>query len=357
MARETISINLNPVYRDKKTGQIVSVLPAQPVQADTSSKSQIQQAQSSQEKKASSQSYQPVFQPAFSHKARQSSSLLADMERAAWQVALERRNFSCGTIDGDWGMRTHRAIRQFQKTLGLPITGELDEATKVCLGTPHAPFYFYTVTAEDMAKVVPTPATWKAKSEATYLGYNDSWEMLAEKFHTTSLFLQQLNPTCSQPQAGVSLQVPNLEPTVPLPMIGEIHILLSETTVLLFDKQRKCVGCFPCSIAADKNKRPSGDLHVIAIAPNPNYTFNPDLFPDVATQEGIKTKVVIPPGPNNPVGMAWIGLSLPGYGMHGTPEPSAISRTGSKGCFRLANWNAVRLIGKVSKGTPVIVEP
>ncbi len=93
------------------------------------------------------------------------------------------------------------------------------------------------------------------------------------------------------------------------------------------------------------------------IAPHPNYTFDPKLFADAAAAEGITQKLIIPPGPNNPVGAVWIGLSLPTYGIHGTPDPEAISRTGSHGCFRLANWNAEALMRMVRIGTPVEVVP
>jgi lipoprotein-anchoring transpeptidase ErfK/SrfK len=56
------------------------------------------------------------------------------------------------------------------------------------------------------------------------------------------------------------------------------------------------------------------------------------------------------------VGLAWIGLSLTGYGIHGTPIPENIGRAESKGCFRLANWNAVKLLQMVEAGTPILVE-
>ena len=96
---------------------------------------------------------------------------------------------------------------------------------------------------------------------------------------------------------------------------------------------------------------------VKSVVPDPDYTFDPALFPDVSAREGITHKMVLPPGPRNPVGTAWIGLSLPGYGIHGTPEPENISRTQSHGCFRLANWNAEKVLKMVRVGTPVDVEP
>jgi len=49
----------------------------------------------------------------------------------------------------------------------------------------------------------------------------------------------------------------------------------------------------------------------------------------------------------------WIDISKPHYGIHGTPEPSAVGHTASHGCVRLTNWDALRLAAMVGKGTPV----
>ena len=122
-----------------------------------------------------------------------------------------------------------------------------------------------------------------------------------------------------------------------------------------YDGRGRLIAHFPCSIAAQKEKRPAGSLTVAAIAANPNYTFDPVTFPELdETQRGYG-KLIIPPGPNNPVGTAWISLSLPGYGIHGTPHPEQIGKTESHGCFRLANWNAERLLKMVEVGTPVTI--
>ena len=84
----------------------------------------------------------------------------------------------------------------------------------------------------------------------------------------------------------------------------------------------------------------------------PNYTYTPDQTP-----AGKRVKrYIFPPGPNCPVGVAWLGLNLPGYGIHGTPRPESIGNAESHGCFRLSNWNAARLYGLCPSGTRVIVE-
>ncbi len=61
----------------------------------------------------------------------------------------------------------------------------------------------------------------------------------------------------------------------------------------------------------------------------------------------------LPPGPNGPVGNIWIGLSKKSFGIHGTPNPSAISKTASHGCIRLTNWDANDLGKKVKSGVTV----
>lgn len=279
---------------------------------------------------------------------------VTELDIASWQVRLERAHFSCGTIDGDFGMRSRRAITQFQKNRGLPVTGQLDVETRLALGVAGNPFTSYTVTAADMALIVPTPVLWRDKSKAAHLGYNDVWEMLGEKFHAMPSFLQTLNPGILTPGEGTVLSVPNLQPELTLPKADRLVILLSETTLLAY-KGDLVVACFPCSIAANKNKRPAGELRVKNKVPDPNYTFDPAVLTHIAEKEGLTSKMMLPPGPNNPVGMAWTGLSLPGYGIHGTPEPADISRTGSSGCFRLANWNARKILRMVDVGTLVEV--
>ena len=137
--------------------------------------------------------------------------------------------------------------------------------------------------------------------------------------------------------------------------LARIH--LAERTLQVFGESTNLLAHFPCSIAAFAEKRPVGELHVAAVALNPNYTFDPDNFPESAEARELNRKLVLPPGPNNPVGTVWIGLDKPGYGIHGTPLPEQVGRAESHGCFRLANWNAEFFAHLVWVGMPVFVEP
>ena len=125
----------------------------------------------------------------------------------------------------------------------------------------------------------------------------------------------------------------------------------------MFDPGGRIIAHFPVSIARKVEKRPVGDLRVTVAIPNPDYTFDPAVFPESLEARELGRKLIIPPGPNNPVGVAWIGLDRTGYGIHGTPEPAKVGRTESHGCFRLANWDAQTLLSMVWVGLPVVVEP
>ncbi len=153
------------------------------------------------------------------------------------------------------------------------------------------------------------------------------------------------------------MQVPNADLPDPRSKAAFVRILLSAKTLQAFDASTNVLAHFPCSIARNVDKRPVGELRVAVIVQNPDYTFDPKIFPESPEARTIKRKLKIPAGPNNPVGTAWIGLDRTGYGIHGTPRPEDVGRTESHGCFRLANWNAEFLSKIAWLGMPVHVEP
>ncbi len=270
----------------------------------------------------------------------------------AWQIALDREGFSPGVIDGRPGSKTVVATREYQRFMGLPESGTLDDATTSALGVrADAAIVNYTVTQDDFSQVGPNPKDWNQKAKLKMLGYESIETALAEKFHCTRALLATLNPGVSIAglKAGDAIRAPAVA-AGQIRAAARVEINLSQKIIRLQDASGKTVGMFHCSIAAKEAKRPSGSASVTVINPNPVYKFDPKMYPEV---KSVKRVLMIPPGPRNPVGLCWTGLSRPGYGMHGTPNPELIGKTGSHGCFRLANWDAIRLSKMVQVGTPV----
>jgi len=275
------------------------------------------------------------------------------------QLALDRRGISAGSLDGKIGPQTRAALRAFQQRERIPATGELDAATQSRLLLAAPPLTRYTVTTNDLARLQPVGETWLAKSQQTALDYETILELVAEQSHAHPALIQQLNPGVAWTNvfAGTVLQVPDSRREAPAGKAAFLIISLSGKTLEAFDAETNLVVHFPCSIARQVEKRPVGELHVVVVATNPNYTFDPALFSESPEAQQLPTKLVVPPGPNNPVGLAWIGLDKPGYGIHGAPGPELVGRTESHGCFRLANWNAEYLVKFIWIGMPVRVEP
>ncbi len=273
------------------------------------------------------------------------------------QVALARAGISSGSFDGVIGSQTRAAIRAFQLREGLAETGTADAETKARLQLALPPLTSYVVGSNDLARLQPISTTWLGKSQQTALDYETVLELVAERGHAHPLLIKRLNPTVdwTNVTAGVEVRIPSVSYPPVRTKAGFIVIHLSGKTLKAFDVNTNLLAHFPCSIAARVEKRPVGELHVAVVAPNPNYTFDPEVFPESPEAQKLGRKLILPPGPNNPVGMAWIGLDRPGYGIHGTPAPEQVGRTESHGCFRLANWNAEYLIKLVTVGTTVRV--
>ena len=275
------------------------------------------------------------------------------------QMALARRAISPGSIDGAIGSQTRTAIAVFQQLENLPATGVLDTNTRVRLTLDAPLLTTCTVTTNDLARLQPLGKSWLAKSQQTALDYETELELVAEKSHSHPELIERLNPgvNWTNPAPGTVLKIPDVTYPVPADKAAFVVIHLDGKFLEAFGQETNLLAHFPCSIAARVEKRPVGELHVVVVAPHPNYTVDPDLFPESPELQAIGHKLILPPGPNNPVGVAWIGLDRTGYGIHGTPSPEQIGRTESHGCFRLANWNAEKVLKMVKVGTPVDVEP
>jgi hypothetical protein len=280
-------------------------------------------------------------------------------DTAELQIALAREGFSPGSIDGASGSQTRAALLAYQTSHGLPRSGAFDADTAQFLQIQEPVFITRRLGTEDFAAIGRKPPSWRARGELDRMRYNSLLEMVAEQAQCDPDFITDLNPSINWHQlaAGDSVRIPNVPPFRIQPAAAYVQIRLSKRTLRVFSADHRLLFHCPASIARRVDKRPSGELRVKVRVDQPNYTFNPDILTGTAQREGITNKFMIQPGPNNPVGTVWIGLNLPSYGIHGTPEPEKVGRTESSGCFRLANWNAQTLLDAVHLDMPIYIEP
>ncbi|WP_324733307.1 L,D-transpeptidase family protein [Pseudomonas paeninsulae] len=271
------------------------------------------------------------------------------------QILLDRARFFPGEIDASFGSNTRIAISGFQKNNGLPVSGVMDEATWVALNADVEPVLVsYTITDTDAAgPFQQIPADMMDKATLTTLGYRDLTEALGEKFHASPRLLTLLNPGKDLSRAGEAIVVPNLADAAPLPKAARVVVDKSDSTVTLFDAADAIIAQFPASTGSGRDPLPLGDWKILGVARNPVFQYNPELFWDANPGHA---KATIPAGPNNPVGVAWVALSKPHYGIHGTPEPSKIGKTQSHGCIRLTNWNVTAMGHAVKPGLPALLQ-
>ena len=324
------------------------------------------------------------------------------------QVVLDRLGFTPGVVDGREGSSTRNAIAGFQEAQGLPVTGTLDDETRARLAqwTMIPATRVVTIPADFAAgPFLAIPAKSEDQAKMPALGYASLDEKLAERFHTTVAVLKELNPQPAAPAsaapapsatpsatasgtaftpkpgpastfaAGQQIRVPNVGadriepgavadagwlPTLAAlgvgtaqPKVAKVVVSKSRGTLKGYDDAGKLVAMYTATMGSRRDPLPLGQWKILGVAYNPPFHYNPELFWDVPDS---KEKQLLPPGPNGPVGVAWIDLSKEHYGIHGTPEPETIGRAQSHGCVRLTNWDVARLAQMVSTRTQVVFE-
>ena len=290
--------------------------------------------------------------------AKAGSSAPVVSEVLATQVALDRTGFSPGEIDGRPGLNLQRALSAFQQSHQLAATGRADDPTwkqLMSAGGDVRPLTDYTLTDADLAGpfTPEIPPNLPDQASLDALNYRTPLEAIAERFHSSPALLQKLNPQAGFRRAGEHVMVPNVVTTPPASPAQDITVFVTRSTSALTieDATGRVLFHAPVTSGSDHDPLPIGTWKVNGVQRNPKFHYNPELFWDATPGD---RKATLQPGPNNPVGVVWIDLSKPHYGIHGTPEPSTIGHVESHGCVRLTNWDADRLAQWVKPGTRVV---
>jgi len=276
------------------------------------------------------------------------------------QVYLDRANFSVGAIDGRWGRNAAIAVWWYQRSRGINAAepGALDQQTYQALATAAggAPALVQrTLTEEDVkGPFVTVPQEMYDKAKLDCLCYESKKEKIAEKFHATQELLDTLNPDFdfSSAKAGDRIWVPNVrdEVTQPRPDIARVVVSIKGNTFNAFDAQGNLVFHAPTTLGNKYDPSPRETVTVKKIAHDPHFHYQPKLFHEVPDDE---PEANLNPGPNSPVGVVWIALSKPHFGVHGTSDPDSIGYASSHGCVRLTNWDAKEVANRISEGVQI----
>lgn len=281
------------------------------------------------------------------------------------QIFLDTQLFGPGKLDGRPGEFTTKALKRYQHAHGLPET-ELGEHTLDLASVPEN-FSTYTIRAEDLKYVGDLPGKPSAQSKKKYLPYDSLLEFLTERFHSSPDFLEFINRPLklNALKAGDVVKVPNVQPfqieeLTEVPKLPEVPEYL--TRVIKIDTREKLLGLWegekllaslPITPGSGYLATPPGTWRIVGITQLPTFRWDQSML-----NYGVRSteSYELPIGPNNPVGVMWIGLNRSGIGIHGTNSPQTIGRSSSHGCMRTANWDVVRLVKQITQGMTVIIE-
>jgi lipoprotein-anchoring transpeptidase ErfK/SrfK len=283
------------------------------------------------------------------------------------QIFLDNAKFGPGKIDGRWGEFTGLALNRYRIAHGLPTLPSTESAPSdpgVDTASTTPIFTQYAVTEEDLTSLGDIPEEdYAAQEKLPGMPYERLTELLAERFHADEDYIQELNPGVKwlEANAGLEVKVPNVARPfyvrdVKNPKLSEIparEVLVDVNTKMLDVLEGgRLVASFPITPGSEATPAPIGEWKVKGTAYMPDFRRDESML-----KTGVRSQEahLIPPGPNNAVGVVWIALSKDGIGLHGTHDPDAIGRNASHGCVRLANWDIIELAKLVKPGVKVTI--
>lgn len=299
-------------------------------------------------------------------KTRVELELLPHDDRLRVQIYLDQSGFRPGKLDGSIGEFTNKAANRWKEARGLQEEG-IDTLVHEAKRKIQNPYRVYVISSADVNQVGRLASTIPHKAHQSRLPYASVAEVVAEKFHTDHRMLERLNPGVSlySLSKGNKVSVPNVADTFSFPgdvpkggmgtTQNRIIIVWPEEILEVRDSNGKILASFPVTLGAQASHVRSGDWRVANVTPHPSFRWDASVL-----KEGRRSSsyYILPPGPNNLVGVMWLGLkrpdgSLSHVGIHGTDHPETIGRAHSSGCIRLANWDVVKLAGLVNVGCAV----
>ncbi len=270
------------------------------------------------------------------------------------EVMLDRLHASPGVIDGKEGENFTHALEAFEMQHHLKAAKALDDKTwAALLHDSPGPVLTTTILSDEDVKgpfYPDLPKDYAQLAKLPDLGYRSPAQKIGAKYHMGEDLLAALNPGVDLGKAGSRIVVTDLAGTQKVDgKVSRITVDKAKSQVFGLDGHDRVIVSYPATIGSRELPSPSGTYKVRGVAYNPIYYYDPKNFLQGDNHEKLK----LPPGPNNPVGSVFIALTKPTYGLHGTPDPSAIDKTASHGCVRMTNWDANELAHLVRPGVVV----
>ncbi len=304
------------------------------------------------------------------------------------QIYLDQKLFGPGFIDGKPGNFTRKAVYAYNRSKGRPPGdwGAIMEEATLELGETYATAIVPAIAKEFVNPKLPTKREAQAKLKR--MSYRSHLEFMAERYHTSEDFLIELNgrKTAYNLAPRKAIKVPNIDPfRIELLKAGRVNHESEEfkdRTVIIDTKGKQLFvyepgealvhegGALIVSEDGEEEDTPQRLIAALPITPGqsqfihrgewaiansvelPSWRYDKQLL---KTGKRGKVALQIPPGPNNPVGIIWNGLTKSGIGIHGSSSPRTIGRSRSAGCIRLSNWDAARFPTLARPGVKVVV--